>query len=194
MFFFFVFHTHTPLLGWSRLKTPIVFPLLLLLLKYYVAIAFLFFSRPKKAMSLGKNWLFCFSYNLLTQELSVKKFYDQLRKYVFLATARTQRWFLKSPLGAKLKQGCINWKRFSHIDWIVSRSKFGAETRKKAMQVQFLANQHDAILSLSSAFDRSSPLRRPRYQPYSIRFSRLTPPLSLTADGHLCLVSMLQQL
>ena len=62
------------------------------------------------------------------------------------------------------------------------------------MQVQFLANQHDAILSLSSAFDRSSPLRRPRYQPYSIRFSRLTPPLSLTADGHLCLVSMLQQL
>lgn len=59
------------------------------------------------------------------------------------------------------------------------------------MQVQFLANQHDAILSLSSAFDRSSP-PRPRYQPYSIRFSRLTPLLS--ADGHLCLVSTLQQL
>ena len=95
-------HTHTPLLGWSRLKTPIVFPLLLLLLKYYVAIAFLFFSRPKKAMSLGKNWLFCFSYNLLTQELSVKKFYDQLRKYVFLATTRTEM-VLEKSLGSKTK-------------------------------------------------------------------------------------------
>ena len=91
---------HTPLLGWSRLKTPIVFPLLLLLLKYYVAIAFLFFSRPKKAMSLGKNWLFCFSYNLLTQELSVKKFYDQLRKYVIFARTET---ILEKSLGSKTK-------------------------------------------------------------------------------------------
>ena len=93
------FSTHTPLLGWSRLKTPIVFPLLLLLLKYYVAIAFLFFSRPKKAMSLGKNWLFCFSYNLLTQELSVKNFYDQLRNVFF---ARTEM-ILEKSLGSKTK-------------------------------------------------------------------------------------------
>ena len=80
------FSTHTPLLRWSRLKTPIVFPLLLLLLKYYVAMAFLFFSRPKKeAMSLGKNWLFCFSYNLLTQELSKKLLWPI--KDIFFANA-----------------------------------------------------------------------------------------------------------
>ena len=101
---------------------------------------------------------------------------------------------MKSPLGAKLKQGCINWKRFSHIDWIVSRSKFGAETRKKAMQVQFLANQHDAILSLSSAFDRSIVLFVVlAINPIPLDFPGLLL-LSLTADGHLCLVSMLQQL
>ena len=93
------FSTHTPLLRWSRLKTPIVFPLLLLLLKYYVAVAFLFFSRPKKAMSLGKNWLFCFSYNLLTQELSVKKFYDQGNMYSWLL----QGQILEKSLGSKTK-------------------------------------------------------------------------------------------
>ena len=95
MFFFFVFHTHT-ITRMVEAENANSFSLLLLLVKYYVAIAFLFFSRPKKSNVPWEKLIVL----LQLQSINSRTFPKKLRK--FFASTRIEM-ILEKSLGSKTK-------------------------------------------------------------------------------------------